>query len=277
MKKTTHHQSPPRGITASRASLALAAAAPLVLILTSGLGLQDSASTDVDGTRATLEKYVEIRKMISAERRDWALEQELLDARVDLVQAEIDQYRDRIAEIESNIGGADRKREQQQELKQQLVETSGVLAGIVAELEAGTRGLVGRLPEAAAERVALLSQQIPESVDQAPDNLGRRFQNVIGVLNELNRFNRTVNVFSELVVNSRGEEVEATTIHVGLGKAYYVSGNSAGVGPVAAEGPWSWEARNDAAEAVAAAVAIMNNERAAAFVQLPISLEIPIE
>jgi hypothetical protein len=281
MNRQRHVHATPSPARARRLAVGAAAGAVgLTLVLASGNRPQESGA-DLDGTRALLEKYVEVRGLISKERRDWTLEQDLLAGRADLLRTEIDQFRERIAEIEGSIGESDKKREELAERNERLIETSSGLEDVVAELEARTRALVERLPEPAADKVQLLSQQIPVDPEDTELTLGRRFQNVIGVLNELNRFNRTVSVFSELVVNSNGEEVEASTIHVGLGRAYYVTvdGEFAGHGPARVEpgSPWEWEPRNDAAAAVDQAIAIMKDEAPAAFVRLPITVEIPNE
>ena len=48
-------------------------------------------------------------------------------------------------------------------------------------------------------------------------------QVLVGVLNELDKFNNAVNIFSEKRKNDQGDEVAVETVYVGLGAAYFVN------------------------------------------------------
>ena len=105
-------------------------------------------------------------------------------------------------------------------------------------------------------------------------SLSERFQNVLGILNEVNKFNREIAVTSEVRTLADGTSAEVTALYVGIGQGYYVSadGKVAGVGSAAPEG-WVWTPANDAAARVAKAIAILKNEQPASFVPLPVRVE----
>jgi TonB family protein len=63
----------------------------------------DKGAVEVDQARTTLKKWVETRRIISQEKRDWALAREVLNGRLDLVQREIEAQRDKIGETEASI------------------------------------------------------------------------------------------------------------------------------------------------------------------------------
>jgi hypothetical protein len=67
-------------------------------------------AVDVDHARTTLKKWVETRRIISQEKRDWALTREVLNGRIDLVQREIDAQRGKIGETEASIAAVDHQR-----------------------------------------------------------------------------------------------------------------------------------------------------------------------
>jgi hypothetical protein len=71
-----------------------------------------------------------------------------------------------------------------------------------------------------------------------------------------------------------GTTAEVTALYVGIGQAYYVSGNkkAAGVGTASDEG-WVWTPKNEAAREIARAISILKNEEAADFVPLPIVIK----
>ena len=232
------------------------------------------AQGKVDDVRAALEKWVETRRILSQEKRDWALGREMLGERIGVVQREIESLRGRIAEAQASIGEVDAKKAELAEENERLQHAASALASVVAPLEARIHTLLARLPEPIRERVAPLSQQIPSDPSKTELSLGTRFQNVVGLLNEVNKFNRAVTVTSEVRTLGDGRAAEVTALYVGIGQGYYVSGDgkAAGIGTATADG-WVWRAADDAAPAVAKAIAILKNEQVAGFVQVPIRID----
>jgi hypothetical protein len=100
-----------------------------------------------------------------------------------------------------------------------------------------------------------------------------RVQVCVGILNELDKFNNGVNLFSEKRKNGAGEEVAVETVYVGLGAAYFVNdaGDLAGVGAPGANG-WEWTLKPEIAPEVQQAIRIYRSEHAPAFVKLPVTL-----
>ena len=124
------------------------------------------------------------------------------------------------------------------------------------------------------ERVERLSQRLPERGQETKLSLSERFLNIVGILNESNKFHREITPASEVRSLGDGRTAEVTALYVGLGQAYYVTanGDSAGVGRFAGDA-WVWEPVDEAAPAVAEAISVLNGEVAPAFVQLPIRVE----
>lgn len=230
-------------------------------------------SAEVDGVRAALEKWVESRKVISQEQREWALGKEMLNERVELVQQEIDSLKEKISEAEESISEADKKRSSLVEENDRLKEASVALNETVLTLESNTQSLLKRLPDPLRERVKPLSQRIPEDVEETKLSLAERFQNIIGILNEVNKFSREITLTSEVRSLPDGSSAEVTAMYVGIGQAYYASADSkiAGIGTAGSDG-WSWQPANDAAAEIAEAIAILKNEQVASFVQLPVEI-----
>jgi hypothetical protein len=81
-------------------------------------------------------------------------------------------------------------------------------------------------------------------------------------------------VASEVRSLPDGTSAVVTALYVGLGHAYYVGveGRIAGVGTPSPDG-WVWRPANDAAPAIAEAIAILSNEKPAGFVRLPLRVE----
>lgn len=250
------------------------------LFLAAAIGIASSGATTaqedrdaLDGMRAALEQWVETRRLISQERRDWADGKQLLEDRIDLVQREIDSLVEGIEESARNIAEAEKKRSELVAENDQLEQASAVFAETVVSLERRTQELLGRMPDPVIEKVKTLSQRIPADPDSTKLGLSDRYLNIIGILNEVDRFNREVTLTSEVHTLPGGTTAEVAVMYVGFGQAYYVSntGEHAGVGTTSEEG-WAWKPANDAAGSITKAIAVLKNEIAAEFVQLPIQI-----
>jgi predicted RNase H-like nuclease (RuvC/YqgF family) len=254
-------------------SLALAAAAALVAAGTGVGSAVGQDGPDVEGARTALEQWVQTRRVISQERRDWTLGREMLDDRIALVEREIASLRERIGEAQDSIADADRKRAELIESNERLQQASSSLAETAAQLEDRTKQLLARLPDPIRERVKPLSQRLPADPEDTQLSLSQRFQNVVGILNEVNKFNREISVTSEVRSLADGTTAEVAALYVGLGQAYYATsdGRAAGVGAPSAEG-WAWSPADASAAEITRAIAILKNEDVAAFVRLPIRM-----
>lgn len=231
-------------------------------------------SDRIDNVRALTERWVETRRVISKERQDWTLGHEMLDERIKLVEREIASLREKIDEAQKSIGEADAKRAELVDENEALKASAAGLTETLAAMEARTVALDRRLPDPVRERIKPLSQRIPADPNDTKLSLAQRFQNVIGLLNEVNKFHRAIEVASEIRTMADGSAVEVAALYVGLGQAYYsgANGTAAGVGRPAADG-WHWESAPDATDQVADALAILKNEKVAGFVPLPATID----
>ncbi len=241
-------------------------------LLTPGAALV--ADDEVDGTRAALEQWVETRRLISQERRDWALGRELLGDRIAIVQSEIESLRTAIAEAQESIAAADKTRAELAAENERLKVGTVGLDEVIAQLETDVRALLPRLPEPALERVRPLAQSLPEDPAETELSLGRRFQNVVGILDQVDKLEREVSAANEVRELGGGTSAEVAVVYLGVGHAWYASADKrfAGVGAAGPDG-WIWTPANDAAEAIALAIAIQRFEEPAAFVQVPIAID----
>ncbi len=271
-------QSAPR---AGNAVSRLARMLPLIVIAfgitTTPLHAAEPDAADrIENTRSALEQWVETRRLISQEKRDLALSKEMLNGRIELVENEITALREKIGETGKSIDEADRKRADFVADNEKLKDAASSLGGTLETLETRTLALLPRLPDSLRERVKPLSQRIPAGASASTStlSLSERFQNVVGVLNEVNRFNREITVASEVRTLPDGSSAEVTAIYLGLGQAFYTGsgGAIAGVGIPSDEG-WIWKPANEAAPRIASIVAILKNEQVASFVQLPIEIQ----
>lgn len=262
---------PPLRRTVRAASrVALVACVALWTTATAG----ERATAGIEEARTMLEKWVETRRVITKEKTDWQLGAEMLTERVKLLLREIGGLRDRIAEANASIADADAKRAALVEENERAKQRSVAFASAVSALETRTKALLARLPDPIRERVRPLSQRLPEDPAGTTLPLSQRFQNVVGILNEVDKFHREITVTSEVRALGDGRQAEVATMYVGLGQAFYAStaADAAGVGSAAADG-WRWTSSDSSAAEIARAIAILKNEQVADFVPLPIRID----
>ncbi len=235
---------------------------------------EGDAGPDIEQTREMLAQWVQNERIIAKEKRDLVLAKEVLNERIALVKREIESLRGKIADARKSITEADEKRAEMMQENDKLKEASVSLVTTAGELEAQTQALLDQLPEIFQKRVKPLSQQFPKDPKNTKQSLSVRFQNILGVMNELNKVNREITVTSEVRKLTDDASAEVTVMYVGIGRAYYVSGNGevAGVGLPSPEG-WVWKPANEVAKQIQQAIAILKNEQPAAFVQLPIEIK----
>ncbi len=278
--------------------------ASVIFVLATMVTSADNGSVNIDNTRTALEKWVETQRIISKEKHDLKLAKEMLNERINLVQREIDSLQEKIKNTDESISEADKKRADLIEQNEKLQEASTTLGSQLSGLESRTRQLLEQVPKTVQDRVKPLSQRLPvtqnktnnkventevnnEAKSEQTENsetsdeskttkltLSERFQNVVGILNEFNKFHREIAVTSEVRTLADDTSAEVTVFYIGFGHAYYTGskGKIAGIGTVSDDG-WAWKQANEAASDIDQAIAIYKNEQVASFVKLPVQIQ----
>ncbi len=231
----------------------------------------DDEKKVLESARSTVARWVETQEIISKEKRDWQAGRDVLEQRISLIEGEIGELRERIAEIRSGLGDTGSKKRDLGDENRALKEAGQSIEAMVPQLEEKTRRLLGRLPEPLRTRIQPLADRIPGAGSESELSLGQRYQNVIGLLNEFNKFNRDLTISSELRELPGGRMAEVRALYLGLGQAYYVTsdGKAAGVGRSGPDG-WVWEPADEMADRVRRGIAILENEEVPAYVPLPV-------
>jgi uncharacterized protein (DUF3084 family) len=239
------------------------------IILTVFGALVMAQAEDLDLTKETLSKWVETRKLISEEKNKWVLEREILGDRIDLVRSEKETLAEKITETRSKITDADKKRQALVKENDELKNASATLVNRIYTLERQVLALLPTLPQPIQDQIKPLSQQIPKT-EETDLSLSQRYQNIIGIINNLNKNAGEIRVMSEVKKLSDGTTAEVQTMYIGYAQAYYCNnaGDIAGYGYPTSEG-WEWEEDNTLATKVSEAIAVLKNEQVAKFIPLP--------
>jgi hypothetical protein len=231
------------------------------------------APPTLEETRLTMGKWIETQQILSKERKDWQQGKDILVGRLELVKKEIATLEEKTKQAESSVAEANKKHNDLLAENDQLKAAGTQLIEAVAGLESKVRRLFRRLPEPIQTKLQPLYQRIPEDSAKTRASAAERFQNVLGILNELNKANNEITVSLEVHGLADGKLSEVTAIYVGLTQAYYMGAQGeAGIGRPTASG-WKWEPSPAVARDVLTALEILQGKHSPAFVPLPVRLQ----
>ncbi len=234
-------------------------------------------TTNPDITRDSIQKWVETRRTIAQRENDWALSREMLQSRIDIMEDQVKALKETIKTADTDRTEVDQQISEKQARIDELVASARPLVDAIGELERQTLSLTRRLPLKLQEKVQLLTQRIPtkeEDITAMQGKLRERYMNVLGILNEINKFHREISEERPTVTLSTGSDAEVSALYLGISVAYYVSDDHqhAGVGYPTREG-WTWKADDSIAPQVDQALAIYRNEKVAEFIPLPVDVK----
>ncbi len=238
-----------------------------------GIGWAAEMTRPDEDFRAVLEKWVESQRLISQEREDWRLGRELLEDRIGVVRREVEALGEKIAQAGTETTDVDRKLAELKTENETFKAAGAAMQVAVAELEGALRALLVMAPEPLREKVKPLTTRLPQDSADTKMSLPERFQNAIGVLNELTKANGEITLATEIRTLQGGRPAEVRTVYVGLAQAYYVSaGGEAGIGRPTEKG-WQWEPANELAPTITDIIQIMQNKAKPRFVAVPVRIQ----
>lgn len=227
----------------------------------------------IEETRDVIDRWVETRRIISEEMRDWVLGKDMLESRVEILRGEVGEVEGRIVEAEKSVSDADRKAADLVARNDALKASATELMAVAAGLETRVKDLVRKLPDPIREKLRPLISRLPEDPSKSELALSTRFQNVVGIVNEVNKFSKEITTTSEVRRLPDGTSAEVTAVYLGVAQGYYVGagGKLAGIGGAGDSG-WTWTPSNEHAASIAKVVAILKNEAPAEFVPIPLGV-----
>lgn len=251
----------------------IALAAAVVLVATAARPGDEESNAGLESTRAVLGKWIETQQIITRERNEWQQGREILGGRIDLLRKEYFSLQEKIEQAQKDVGESAARRAELQKEDDELQAVDQQLVTAVTKLEADVRKLRSSLPEPTQKRLAPLYQRIPEDAANAHASVAERFQNVLGILNEVNKDGTELKVEFEVRNLADGKPSEVRTLYVGLAQAYYVSsGGEAGIGKPGPDG-WKWQPSKAIAGDVLTALDIIQGKHTPAYVPLPVSIQ----
>lgn len=233
----------------------------------------ESPKVSLEKTRLTLNKWIETQQIISKERNDWQQGKEVLQGRAELVAKEVDVLKGKISTTEVAVVESNKKRDELVAENELLTTATAQLVNAVTVMEKEVRQLATRMPDPVREKLAPLLARIPEGTQSTRVSAAERFQNVLGILNELNKVNSELTVTYEIRKLADGSSSEVQVLYVGLAQAYYISPRGdAGIGRPSENG-WVWESIPATSPSIILALEILQGKHSPSFVPLPMKIQ----
>jgi len=229
------------------------------------------AGTPLEATRSSLEKWLETRQLISKTRSDWQSDKEIMDQTIALYERELKSLEEQMSKVSTNNTQVEKERLETEALQKSSNDALNSAKEFAAGFEAQVQKLVPQMPAPLQDILKKDLARIPADPTNTKMLAAERVQTLVGILNEIDKFNNALNVFSERRKTAKGEEVAVETVYIGLGAAYFVndSGDFAGMGAPGANG-WEWTLKPELGPAVKEVLKIYRNERTAQFATLPV-------
>jgi hypothetical protein len=145
------------------------------------------------------------------EKQDWQQGKQILQSRTDAVNGEIAVLKERLNETRRASAEANGKKAGEVAENEALQRAGSALASWVGELESGVKTLQARLPEPLLQKVKPLYDRMPTDSATTNVSLAERYQNVVGILNEVGKFNNDITMVTEVRTLSDGKPAEVRT------------------------------------------------------------------
>ena len=223
----------------------------LALLLAGPIAAQSANQQRINDTKQAVSDYVFLRQTISEEKNEWRVYKEVADRRIEFFKAEIEQLDKDIAELESKRTSASAEINARKEEIAELRAANNVVLNAVPELESRVQAIAAYLPTPLKQRVGPLLSQLGSAKQAAP-----RVAIVIGILNEIDKFNSEWSLGGDVIENR-----PVDVLYMGLAIGFYASGDGEVGGTLTpAKGDWQRQQNNDLGPTVARLLAFYNGE-----------------
>ena len=236
------------------------------------LQAQDEAAVnkEIEQARQVIEEYVETRREIARAKNELRSYPELSERRISLYEQEIAELNAAIEKAEPETTQAERAIASVKADIAKLRQANDIVVDALPAFEDKVRELYQYFPSPLKDKVQSLVQQLGKG-----GQASNRMAIVIGILNEVDKFNSdyTVDTFEKTLPSGQTKLVDV--VYLGLAVAYYADseGKVGGIG-VPAAGEWKWTEQNDLAPAIREAVLYYEGEiKPAMLVDLPVEIQ----
>ena len=247
---------------------------PLIL-----LGGAASAAAEESDLKQVVTQWVQTVSAIQQAENEWERDREVLQNYREGLQSEIASLKDQLAEAKVKAGAATTEQQEKIERKDALEEAGEARSGQVIALENRFSELLPLIPDPLRKNdkfatALTVFEKTLETKDRSKEGgVPGRLQTVLTLMKELEKFQNTVTVRTDVRQAQDGKEYEVEMIYLGLAKAFAVNetSNFSLVGQPTDEG-WTFQEDNSLAPQVRALVDATTGDGETMFVNVPITI-----
>ena len=231
--------------------------------------------------RATIQKWVGVMKETQAAQQGWKKNKQILEDSREGLQLEIEQLEEEIAAAKERIATADSSSADKLERKRAYEAGREALRAGLDRVEAQVSAVIPLLPEELAstpkmEAALADHRKYVDTTEKEELSLNKRLTSMLTILTESEKFNQTIQLFSNRPKEVDGEQRLFDVLYFGVSIGYAVDAE----GTVAFQlspGENGWEDRrlagNGEAEAVRELLNVADKSGETMLVAVPMSLE----
>jgi len=246
----------------------------LSIIIFTALVLGTASAQEAPQLRAKLDKWIDANRIIAQEKAEWTSEKQILERMIELLEAESQRLDEQIEAARADQSTAQRKRQEITERRESLSRTSEQVSAQIGSYETETLALAKRLPPPLLKELEPLLQNIPSDPGNTRRSIGQRTQNVLSILDAVEKFNADLTLDTNIQTLENGTAVEVETLYLGLGQAFYIDTSGTHAGMLTLQGDaWVATEQPDLAPVIKRAIAIYKNTEKASFVELPLQTQ----
>jgi len=238
------------------------------------LSLATASPEALETARSTVKEWAVTEKAISREAAEWAGRETLLKDLIAVEAERIERLEKELAKSEAGLSAADEERSELLDRQDALAAKAETIGDFLATIEGELRELRARLPEPLESDLATVYQRLPKDPEATTLSLGERMRTVVTLLGRVRQFDGKLTVAESIRTLPGGDnEVSVRTLYLGLGQAYYLAPDDAGIGRAGPEG-WIWESRPEFEEAIREAMLLAEGgAREPKFIDLPVRID----
>lgn len=215
-----------------------------------------------------IEKWVETKKTISAERSKWETQEATLKDLNQIRQRESAQLEEFALAAKERVSELAKRRDEFAKEEQELKAWRKKLESEVGEFERRVQPLLAQFPPPLRAKVDEAAIRLEAADESAP--LQNRIRDVLLLVQAWQEFHNTITADSELR-EIDGQKREVKLLYFGMTQAFYVdaSGRHAGYGIPSGQG-WQWTEEKALAPKIQLAIDVHARSETPQFVRLPI-------
>ena len=236
--------------------------------------LYAAAGPDLEELDELTQKWLSLRAEISSVRSRWGKQEQMLSDELEMLRQRKQSLQEKLDEEKTRTSGLEDELSSAEAEKERLESAIEEACTPVADAQSDLKDWEQDLPDFMANNLESQFDALPAGEDTiTPNNVSQKLQTGLGLYRRIEKLNNEMHLSHAVIQSPDGRSLECDMLFLGLARGYALTpnGKNAAVGSWTGDG-WAWEWRKDIAPEVQKAIECYNKERAASFVNLPLSI-----